>query len=58
MEYILSPDPVDILSFDKIFLECRIAQGITFRGKGSGIVHNFTMDVDTDYKHIEMFNGI
>ena len=32
------------------FLECDIAQGMIFRGKGSGNIHNFTMDVDPGYK--------
>ena len=26
-----------------------------FKGKRSGILHNFTMDVDPGYKYIEMF---
>ena len=56
-EYNLSPNPVDILSFDNIFLECDIAQGMIFRGKRSGILHNFTMDVDPGYKYIEKFRG-
>ena len=56
-EYNLSPNPVDILSFDKIFIECNIAQGMIFRGKRSGIIHNFTMDVDPGYKYIETFHG-
>ena len=56
-EYNLSPNPVDILSFDNIFLECNIAQGMTFRGKRSGIIHNFTMDFDPGYKYIEKFRG-
>ena len=30
-----SPNPVDILSFDKDFLECDIAQGLIFRTKRS-----------------------
>ena len=55
-EYNLSQNPVDILSFDIIFLECDIAQGI-FKGKRSGIIHNFTMDVDPGYKYIEKFRG-
>ena len=43
----LSQNPVDMLSFDKNFLECHIAQGMMiFKGKISGIIHNFTMDVD------------
>ena len=56
-EYNLSDYPVDILSFDKIFLECDIAQGMISRGKRSGIIHNFSMDVDPGYKYIENFRG-
>ena len=56
-EYILSQNPVDILSFDNIFLECDIAQGMIFKGKKSSIIHNFTMDVDPGYKYIEKFRG-
>ena len=56
-EYNPSHDPVDILSFDNIFLECNIAQGMIFRGKRSGIFHNFTMDVNPGYKYIEKFRG-
>ena len=32
-EYNISPNPVDILSFDNTFLEGNIAQGMIFRGK-------------------------
>ena len=53
----LSPNPVDILSFDKIFLECDNAQGMLFKGRRTGIIHNFTMDVDPGYKNIEKFRG-
>ena len=56
-EYNLSPNPVDILSFDNIFIETDIAQGMIFKGKRTGIVHNFTMDVDAGYKYIEKFRG-
>ena len=56
-EYNLSQNPVDILSFDIIFLECDIAQGMIFKGKKSSIIHNFTMDVDPGYKYIEKFRG-
>ena len=54
-EYTPSDHPVDLLSFDNIFLECNIAQGMIFKGKRSGIIHNFTMDVDPGYKYIEKF---
>ena len=56
-EYTLSNNPVDMLSFDKIFLECDIAQGMIFTGKRSGIIHNFTMDVNPGYKYNEKFRG-
>ena len=56
-EYNLSPNPVDIISFDNIFLETDIAQGMIFKGKRSGIIHKFTMDVDPGYKYIEKFQG-
>ena len=56
-EYTPSDHPVDILSFDNIFLECDIAQGMIFKGKRTGIIHNFTMDVDPGYKYIEKFRG-
>ena len=54
-EYHLSPNPVDILSFDKIFFECDVAKGMIFRGKRSGIIHTFNMDVNPVYKYIEKF---
>ena len=56
-EYNPSPKPVDILSFDKIFLMCNIAQGMIFKGKRSGKTHNFTMDVDPGFKNIKKFRG-
>ena len=56
-DYKLSPNPVDILSFDNIFLESNIARGMIFKGKRSGIIHNFTIDVDPGYKYIEKFRG-
>ena len=54
-EYNLSPNPVDILSFDKIFLDGDVAQGMIYRGKRSVIIHNFNMDVDPGYNFIENF---
>ena len=48
-EYDLSSNPVDILSFDNVFLETNIAQGMICKGKRSGIVHNWTMTVDPGY---------
>ena len=56
-EYNLSLNPVDILSFDNILLECDIAKGMIFKGTRSGIIHNFTIYVDCGYKYIEKFRG-
>ena len=55
--YNLSPNPVDILSFDNIFLEKNIAQGMTFIGKRSGVIHDWTMTVDPGHKYVEKFVG-
>ena len=56
-EFNLSDNPVDILSLDNIFIECDIAQGMIFRGKRSGIIFNFVMDVDPGYRYIHKFHG-
>ena len=56
-EYNLSDNPVDILSLDNIFIECDIARGMIFKGKRSGIIFNFTMDVSPGYKYIHTFRG-
>ena len=49
--------PVDILSFDNVFIEIDNAKGMIFRAKRTGIVHNFTMEIDPGYKYIEKFRG-
>ena len=56
-EYKISDHPVDNLSFDNIFIEFKISRGLTFKRKQTGIIHNFTMDVDPGYKYIEKFRG-
>ena len=56
-EYNLSPHPVDILSFDNIFIGTDIAKGLISKGKRYGIIHNFTRDVDPGYKYFEKFYG-
>ena len=56
-EYTLSSNPVNILSFYNNFLETDIAQGMISKGKRSGILHNFTMDVDPGSKYIENLRG-
>ena len=53
----LSDNVVDILSFDNIFIETNIAQGMNFKGKRSGIIFNFTMDVNSGYKYIHKIHG-
>ena len=45
-EFNLPANPVESLSFDNIFLECDIAQGI---------IHNWTMTIDPGYKYVESF---
>ena len=56
-EYNLSNNPVDILSFENLFIECDIASGMIYRGKHSNIIHNWTMTVDPGYKYVERFAG-
>ena len=56
-EYNLSPNLVYISSFENIFLECDIAEGMIFKRKRPGIIHNFTKDVDPGYIYVEKFRG-
>ena len=53
----MSDNPVDILSFDSFFIHTDIAQGLIFKDKRSGIIHNFTMDVKPGYIYIENIRG-
>ena len=46
-EYNLSLNPVDFLSFDNNFLECDIAKGMIFKGKRNGMIHIWTVTVDS-----------
>ena len=48
---------MDISSFDNIFILTNIAQSMISKSKISGIIHNFTMDVNPGYKYIENFRG-
>ena len=57
-EYNLLTNPVDTISFDNVFIETDIAQGMIFKGKRSGFIHNFTKDVNPGYKYIEKFRGV
>ena len=56
-KYNLSPKPVDIISFDNIFIETDIAKGMIFRRNRTCIVHNLTMTVNPGYKYVEKFRG-
>ena len=54
-EYNLSPNPVDILSFDNFFQECDIAQGMILKARKNNIIHNWTMTVEPGYKFVVKF---
>ena len=56
-EYNISPNPVDIISFDNIFIETDIANGMIFRGRRTGIIFNWQMDVNPGYKYVHKFRG-
>ena len=56
-EYNLSDNPVDILSFDIVFVHTNIAKGIIFHGRRFGIIHNFTMDAAPGDKYIKKVKG-
>ena len=56
-EYNLSTNPVDVLPFDNIFLECDIAQGMIFKGRKSIIFHDWTMTVNPGYNYVDKFSG-
>ena len=57
MKYTLSNIPVDIKSFNKIFIETDIAKRMIFRAKRSGIIMNFTMQKSPGYNFINRFEG-
>ena len=46
----LSPKPVDIISFDNIFIETDIAKGMIYKGKKPGKINNWSMNVNPGYK--------
>ena len=56
-EYNLSDILVDILSIDKIFLKCDLAQGMIFQGRKSNIIHNWTKTGNPGYKCVEKISG-
>ena len=52
-EYSLSPNPVDILYFDIMFLKCIVAQGLIVRGKRSGTLQWVLIPVVNTLRHSE-----
>ena len=50
-------NPLEIISFENIFIETDVAQGMNFRGRKTGNTDNFTMDVNPGYKFIEEYRG-
>ena len=56
-EYNILSNPVDIISFDNIFIETDVAEGMIFRGRRTGIIFNWQMDVNHGYKYIHKFRG-
>ena len=56
-EYNLSPNPVDIISIKIIFVETDIAKRMIFKGKRSGRIMSFTMEVSPGYKFTNRFEG-
>ena len=62
-EVIFIPNTDEILSFNNIFLECNIAQGMIFKSKLSGRIHTFTLEVVPAYIYTlkepeKEYNGI
>ena len=56
-EYELSPNPIEIFLFEKIFLDCDIAKGTIYKQKRSGKIHKWTMTVNPSYNYVESFSG-
>ena len=56
-DYNLSPNPVDIISFNIIFIETDFDKGMIFKGKRSGTIMTFTMSVSPGYKYVCRFEG-
>ena len=56
-EYNLSTNPVDIISFNNIFIEIDMAKRMIFKCKRSGIIMNFTTSVSPRYKYVCRFEG-
>ena len=57
-EYNPSPNPIDISPFDYNFFECDFVKGMIFKGRRSGMIHNWTMTVDPVYKNVQKLAGV
>ena len=49
-KYSLSPKPVNKIPFEQIFVETDNTQGIIFKGRRSGRIHNFTKNIGPGYQ--------
>ena len=56
-KYNKSGHPVAIISFDNIFIETNNARGMIFRGKTSGIIFNFSLDVNPGFGKFHKLRG-
>ena len=56
-QFNLSHNPVEILSFDNVFLGSDIAQRMIPQAKRLGTIHVLTMDIDPGYKTINNLRG-
>ena len=54
----MSPNSVDIVSFDNIFLGINNAKGMIFKDRQSGSIHIYTLDVYPAVGKIENFRGV
>ena len=57
-KYNLSPHLVDIISIANIFIGSDCARGTFFECKRTGIIHNFTIEVNPRLKFSDRFSGL
>ena len=57
-EYNLSPNFVDIISFDNILIETDIAKGMIYKGKRTGIILKYTMTISPGYNFVKQIRGV
>ena len=56
-DYNLSTNPVEIISFNIIFIETDKAKGMIFKGKRNGVPVIFTMSVSPGYQYVCRIEG-